>query len=288
MKKNALDLAGYASAFVVLALVVYALIHLVFIKPFYEENSYDSSEFGWNRLTEEKEDRFEGSLNVLQVENISGSVSITGWDQSHVAVKYIKSAPTQEHLDNLEVRMDVSGTRLYVKTVRKFRNSRGSVSFQISVPDNIRSISANSISGSIDLNGMNPGVDQDLSTISGSITTDNSADLDLRTISGSINFVFSGKKVKANSTSGRISGKILAIDDGGSIDIGAVSGSVALGIFKEFDASVKLHSVSGSVKSDFPVMVTTSKRNTIMGTIGEGRIPINIGTTSGSIRLTKL
>jgi DUF4097 and DUF4098 domain-containing protein YvlB len=112
--------------------------------------------------------------------------------------------------------------------------------------------------------------------------------LEAGSISGSITFSFSGKVLQAKTVSGSIQGEMRDIGSGGSVKINSVSGGVRLAAFQGLDARVKLHSVSGSVVSELPISGTQAKRNRLEGTIGQGSIPLEIGTTSGSIRITKL
>ena len=73
----------------------------------------------------------------------------------------------------------------------------------------------------------------------------------------------------------------------GSLGLRSVSGSVELKAFDGLDAALDLHSVSGNISCDFPITVVEQKRNRLRGTIGQGSIPLEIGTTSGRISVEK-
>jgi DUF4097 and DUF4098 domain-containing protein YvlB len=257
-----------------------------FLKMFRGEVMFD---FGGNSVRQEGEERIENEITELDVNTISGSIVITGWNESHTLVKWLKTAPTQEALDDLVLKIEARGKKLTAKPESSRRLAkRGSVSFEIYVPLGLKYVSAKSVSGSIRLTGIPGGIDQELGTTSGAIETDNAADLAATSVSGSVVFTFSGKDLQVETVSGSIRGDMPAIEANGSVKIGSVSGSVRLAVFQGIDARVDLHSVSGSVASELPVSVTQSKRNRLEGTIGDGTVPLEIGTTSGSIRITKL
>ena len=289
MKKGALDYLGYGAAALVVGLMVYALLYLLWFNPFYQAGSYggwDSE--AWGRHTEEGEERFTDPIRSLSVDNIGGSVVIQGWDQSFLRVKYVKSAPSQEHLENLEVTIDKSDNRLSLRRTSKTSRSRGSVSFEIWAPRGLTTVAAESVSGNIQLLEMGSDVSQKLSTISGSIFTDNSADLSVHSVSGSVECSFSGANLKADTTSGRITARIMRVEPRGSVEINSVSGSVNIYVFPELDADANIRTVSGSIDSEIPIALTSTKRNRLEGTIGEGGLPFSISTVSGSIRIKKL
>ena len=156
------------------------------------------------------------------------------------------------------------------------------------MPKSVTIVRAHSVSGSLTVRDVGPGVDQWLNTVSGSITTDGARDLQSGTTSGSIDFVSAGKALEARSISGSITGAIDSLEKGGSVSMRTVSGSVSVSAFDGLDASVDLRSVSGTVSCDFPVSVTTQKRTQLQGRIGQGSVPVEIRTTSGGISINKL
>ena len=148
-------------------------------------------------------------------------------------------------------------------------------------------VRARSVSGSVSVRDAGPGVDQWLTTVSGSVSTNGSRDLHASTTSGSIDLVFAGKSLDARSVSGSVEGTIDSIEKGGSVAVRTVSGSVRVDAFPGFDASLDLRSVSGTVSCDFPVSVVEQRRSRLQGRIGQGSIPVEIQTTSGQIRISQ-
>lgn len=300
MKKNPLDTVGIVCGIVAFVMVIGSLVFLVrgmqgawfpfrlpdFARMFRGEVDFD---FGGGNVRDEGEERIDAAITNLDVSTVAGSISISGWSENYTLVRWVKTAPSQRALDNIAATIEARGDRLNVKRESLSRfGRRGTVIFEIFIPSGMQRIAARSVSGSVRLSGMPDGIDQDLGTTSGEIETDNAVDLEAASISGSIIFSFSGKVLQIKTVSGRIQGEIRDLGSGGSVKIHSVSGAVRLAAYPGLDARINLHSVSGSVSSELPVTVTQSKRNRLEGTIGQGSIPLEVGTTSGSIRITKL
>jgi DUF4097 and DUF4098 domain-containing protein YvlB len=135
--------------------------------------------------------------------------------------------------------------------------------------------------------GVEPGIDQQLSTISGGINTERSRNLDASSTSGSVHFVSSGSTLNVRTVSGSIDGDIESLANGGAAHLNTVSGSVTVNAFAALDAAVSLHSISGAVSCGFPLTVTDQKKNRLSGTIGKGSASLDVGTVSGSISISK-
>jgi DUF4097 and DUF4098 domain-containing protein YvlB len=231
-----------------------------------------------------------GSYNAVEIRNIAGSIDISGSTAVNaVAVHSLKSAPSQAAMDGMHVDIQKQGDRLVIeeKHDRGFLRNLGTVSFRMTVPAGVKVIEAHSVSGSIDVTGVSPGVDQVLSTVSGSVSTERARNLDVYSTSGHISFSSSGSTLSARSVSGSIDGTIDSLPAGGTARVSTVSGSVSLTAFAALDAALALHSVSGSVSCDFPVTISEQKRNRLNGKIGSGSATVDIGTVSGSISIAK-
>ncbi len=246
--------------------------------------------FAKNELTEQGEETFTGNYNELEIESISGDIGIQGWNENYVKLEYIKAAPTREHLDYLTVKIDESEDTLSIE--RAFTGSgispRGEIDFTLYVPKELlKELSAKTVSGKITCSNMSETTDMDLYTTSGRIETDGSRNFSAKTISGEIVFISFGDDIDIRTTSGRIAGDLRFDGNRGSIDIHSVSGAVRLTVPDTFAADVDIRSISGSVDTDFPIQVTSSQRNSLKGTIGEGGISVNINTTTGAINIKK-
>ncbi len=293
-RRTWVDILGPIFGLLAAALTVYALVHLLWIEPFYSRQSYAplggrARGFyvgpGWE--SQEITESVEGRFSNLEIKNVSGPIVIESWSQDYVQVRYIKEARTQELLEQFEFEIRPRGDSLSIRPLyRAIPGSPfGSVSFDLKVPPSVRQITASNVSGRIELANVSADIDQRLETVSGRIITEISGDLRAKTVSGSIDFGFGGSRLEAASTSGSIQGHILSLDPGGSVAIDTISGSVDLQAFSALDASLKLHSVSGSISCDFPVQISEQRRNRLEGSVGSGAVPFNVTTVSGRIRL---
>jgi hypothetical protein len=292
-RRSWVDVVGPVVGIVAIGMVVFSLVYLLSIRPFYRGGSYDLGRTavsgpGWVR-GEGTED-FSGQFDRLEVKNVSGPVRIEGWSESSVQVSYVKEARSESALEEFEIRMQPRGRTLEIQPVygRMPGTQFGGVSFEIRIPASLAAIKVNNVSGRIILENLPGDINQELESVSGSIETERAGDLRARSISGSIDFASTGGRIDINTTSGRIKGEILGLDRGGSVDVDSISGSVELEAFAALDAAVTLQSVSGSIACDFPLQISEQRRNRLEGTIGGGSVPVSVKTVSGRIRLQRM
>jgi DUF4097 and DUF4098 domain-containing protein YvlB len=232
-----------------------------------------------------------GVVTEIEVRNVAGSIDIRGEPgASAVAVHSVKTAAFKRGMDGVRVEIHREGGRLFVEEKHDsgFLRNAGTVSFQITVPRGMKVIDAHSVSGGITVRGTEAGIDQNLSTISGGVSTDRAGDLDASSTSGSIHFTSRGSSLNVRTVSGSIDGSIEALGPEGSAHFSTVSGSITVNAFAGLDAAVSLHSLSGRVSCDFPVSISEQKNNRLSGTIGKGSASLDAGTVSGSITISKL
>jgi len=285
-KGRYLNLLGVLLGIITFGIIIFSIIYLTHYRPFRQWRDFDFTEerafTPWEGL--EGEERIDVKINSIEVRNTSGRIEIKGWNNDYILVKYIKRGPFAE---DLQINVETTGSRLsvYPEGIMAKRRSFVSVSFDISVPNDIEKIDAGSVSGSLELSGMSARTDQRLKTVSGKIQTDNSRDLHATTTSGSIKFRSSGTKLYAKTVSGSIQGNILDLEDRGSVELVSISGSINVNAFSDLSAMVNLKSTSGSVYCGFPLETTLKKKNQLEGKISTGVVPFNVKTTSGSIKL---
>jgi len=246
--------------------------------------------FGGAAVREEKDETVPTGVTEIEVRNIAGSIDVSGSaSATDVAVHSVKTGPTTAALANVHVDIQKRGSRLVLEEKHDeglFPRS-GTVSFQIVIPNGVKVVEAHSISGSITVRDVQPGIDETLSTISGSVSTSAARNLDASTTSGGIQFAMTGSTLNARSVSGSITGTMAGLGNGASARLSTISGSVSLGSSGQMDANVSLHSVSGRVSCDFPITIQQEKRNRLEGKIGNGSGTLDVGTVSGGISVTK-
>jgi DUF4097 and DUF4098 domain-containing protein YvlB len=132
-------------------------------------------------------------------------------------------------------------------------------------------------------------------TISGSINLQCvQGNVEASTVNGPITLAGMGANVSARTTSGEIK-LVTAIPDGGRYMLKSLSGSVHMSIESEargFNAT--LSSYSGSVETEFPLMVGTTPARLVLGSrrlvgrYGDGQAQIELDSFSGSVTLNKI
>jgi DUF4097 and DUF4098 domain-containing protein YvlB len=291
------EILGIVLGVAAIALVVAALVYLLGARPFHRlrgpwwprfEGSWSGQSGPWQ--SEEATEEVSQRVQRLEVNNVSGPVRVEGWDGDAIQVHYVKQARGSQALKNFRVEIQTDGDTLKVHPVYApqagFRF--GPVSFDLKVPSTLRQIRVHSVSGRIEVDGLSADIDQDLESMSGSISSERSGNLTAKSRSGAIDFSFAGDKLYAKSISGAINGKIHGLSRSGSVEVETVSGSLNLAAFAGLDAELRLSSVSGSISCGFPLQISEQKRNRLEGRIGTGAAKVTAKSISGSINLSAL
>jgi hypothetical protein len=291
-RRSLADVLGLALGAAAILLTAFALIYVIGIRPVHRAfRAWVPRHMEWGGPWEREEatEEVEGSFRTLSVTNVSGPVQVEGWSENHIQVRYEKQARGRQALEDFKIEIEKQGDTLKVRPEYPVPAGAlfGSVSFHIKVPANLKEIQVHNVSGQIQVQDLAADVAQELETVSGAIVTERSGDLRIKSTSGSIDFSFAGGALYARSISGRISGRILGLESGGSADLESVSGAIEVEAYSGLEAVLRLSSVSGSISCDFPVQITEKREHRLEGRIGQGSVPLNIKTVSGSIRLKK-
>jgi hypothetical protein len=286
------EILGIVLGVVAMALVVAALVYLLGARPFHRLRSpwlRTWGDWGGAWSSAEATEEVNQPVRALSVENVSGPVRVEGWDRDTIEVHYQKKARGQQALQDFRIEILPEGDTLKVRPVYSSQPFRfGSVSFDLKVPSSLRKIRVHNVSGRIEVSGLTQDIEQELDTVSGSISTDRSGNLQAKSTSGAIEFSFAGNRLNAKTISGAINGRIRDLGRGGSVEVESVSGAVNLSAFSGLDAELRLQSASGSVSCGFPLQITDKRRNRLEGRIGTGAVPLVAKTVSGSINLSPL
>jgi hypothetical protein len=148
--------------------------------------------------------------------------------------------------------------------------------------------SVKSVSGGITLDGVTG--DIDANTVSGALEAQGlNGRLNFNSVSGDLT-VADGwlERLDANAVSGDVTADI-DLDPLGGTSVTTVSGEVTLRVAAETDATVNLHSVSGSVRSEFPELHETSApaSRSVSGRLGAGSGHMSVTTMSGRVMLLR-
>ena len=142
-----------------------------------------------------------------------------------------------------------------------------SIEIQVKVPRDLL-VNARSVSGDVDVVGAEGEVRA--GSVSGNVRMDG-----LRATS-----------VSASSVSGDVDVTVHSLSGPGPLRFTSVSGNVTAELPKGIDADVTMRSVSGSLDSDFPLVLNgRMSRHSLEARIGKGGRDLEVRTVSGNVRL---
>lgn len=234
----------------------------------------------------------------VKVSNVSGDINVTGTDGNAVVVQAIKEGPDR---DKVEVE-DLSGDNsieLRVKYPkcnwsedRQNCNVNASVRFEVQIP---RSIALdytkfNTASGDIKVNQVQANIT--VSTASGEVTVSNShGNIHANSASGDVLVKNVAGQVKANTASGNVEVEIAKLEGSDDMAFNSASGDVRVRMPSDLDAEVSMSTVSGKIKTDFPLEVKEHKYgpgSSASGRLGNGTRRVRLATASGDLSLTRM
>lgn len=262
----------------------------------------------------------------ISVETFNGSVEISGWDENTVDISGVKYASTQDAADALRVDINHSPGSVSIRVVRpsERRGNRGA-RFVIKVPRKAlldRIVTSNGAIRTLD--GSGPAR---LRTSNGQIRVEDLlGSLDAQTSNGSIELLDIDGDARARTSNGHVraegvrgsleattsnshvnakvteAGRPVHVDtSNGSIDLtlpGAAIGdvrastsnsSITVRLPKEPDARLVANTSNSSISTDFEVRTIGSiNKSHIEGTLGNGGALMDLSTSNGHIRISRL
>ncbi len=172
----------------------------------------------------------------VEVSNVAGSVTITGWERAEVHV----SGELGSGVERLDFAS--SGKRTVVKVVLRKGHHRGGgdTDLNIRIPKGSR-LDVNTVSS--DITATDVAGAQRLQSVSGDISTETSDEAEVKTVSGSISLRGNGQQTQLDVTT--VSGDAVVTRIGGEIAVSTVSGTLELSLEKLTRA--KLRTTSGDL-----------------------------------------
>lgn len=234
-------------------------------------------------LRERVDRTFEVRLGAtLDVANVNGSITVSGWDQPRIRVIAEKvvdrtdSAEARSVMAQLKVEMSERGNSVSVRTVQPkdhaglwdllFGNWHdASVSYEIYVPR---------------------ALEVDLETTNGALKLKEvQGTLKLETTNGRIELTRCGGAISAETTNGRIEADLLSLDAKGTNSLETTNGRIEVTVPATLHANVDAGTTNGSIESDLPIATRSMARTSLRGTVNGGGVPLKLRTTNGGIRI---
>lgn len=242
---------------------------------------------------------------TLRVRNLAGRITVERASGTEVEVSGVKE---WRKGDPADVRFDVvtEGNTVTVCAIwfegscTKGQEKRGnkrdrderedndvSVNFTVRLPAGLR-IEASGVSSDIHVTGATAGVEA--SSVSGDLVLANVAgDLRLNSVSGDLQVRgATTSSVQANTVSGDVQIVVSQLTGSGDFDFNTVSGDVEITLPAKLDATVRMHTLSGELTSDFPLTTEgNQKRRSIEARIGAGGRVLKFNSVSGNVILRR-
>lgn len=231
-----------------------------------------------------------GAGGTVNVRSISGDVKVTGYEGQAIVVTGFKEGRDRERV-SVE---DQSGDNAVDVRVRYPENCDcdASVRFEVKVPRSVsyRFESFSTVSGDVEVNGVTG--ELRARSVSGSVTVKGvNGAVNASSVSGNVRVGEVNGTANAKSTSGNVEVEIRQLQGAGNMDFGSVSGDVRVKLPDNLDAEVKMSTLSGDLKTDFPLTIEEAKwgpGKKASGKVGGGTRSLKLSSTSGSVSLVRL
>jgi hypothetical protein len=224
------------------------------------------------------------------VENVSGDVSVVGYDGEVVSVAGFKEGREPDKVEVVD-RSEAGVVRLGVRYAPRYRGDAG-VRFEVRVPRSVRFQieKISTASGDVKISGVTG--DVRVTTASGRIEVrDVRGDVRLGAASGDVVLSDIAGSVSAETASGNVEAELARFEGAPVMSFTAASGNVRVRLASHLGASVSMSSAGGEVTTDFPVEVRTdphSGHRSARGEIGGGGPRLRLSSASGAVSLDRL
>jgi DUF4097 and DUF4098 domain-containing protein YvlB len=261
----------------------------------------------------------------LSIETFNGSVEVTGWDENTVDISGTKFGSSQDAADSLRIDVEAGANSVTARAVRPsgWRSNLGA-KFIVKMPRTAileRIVTTNAHIRTIE--GVGPAR---LRSSNGSIRVErlkgdldaetSNASVELLNVDGDARIVSSNGHIRAEGLRGSLdattsnAGVTARLDSGRTVRLETSNGSVDVTLPRDFangvrvhtsnasitvrmpfepNARVLAHTNNASITSDFSIRTEgTFGKDRLEGTLGNGGPVIDLGTSNGGIRLSRM
>jgi len=227
-----------------------------------------------------------GQGGSISVRNVSGDVTVTGYEGSAVLVLGFKEGPDR---DRVSVEDNSAGNNVDVRArYPENCDCNASIRFEVKVPRaNYKFDPISSVSGDVEVTGVSG--DLQARSTSGNVTVRGVAGaVNARSTSGNVHVGEITGTVSGKSTSGNVEVEIAQLSGAGDMEFASTSGNVRVKMPGNLDADVRMSTTSGGLKTDFPLTIEEPERGSghrAAGRVGGGSRNLRLSSTSGSVSL---
>jgi DUF4097 and DUF4098 domain-containing protein YvlB len=236
--------------------------------------------FAWDsegKLTEEFHKTYPLSAQGrVELSNINGPVHISGWDRNEIKIDAVKTAWTQQRLDEARIEVDADENSISIRT--KYpehdhtfnhgdHDNPASVEYTITVPRRAQLDKIDLVNGRLDLEGVAGEVSANC--VNGRIEARNlQGRAELKTVNGSLD---------------------ASVDQlpSSELKLSSVNGHVIVTLPSDVNAELKASTVSGNISDDFGLPVTHHHYvgHSLHGQLGNGGTLVKLSDVNGKIEI---
>lgn len=225
----------------------------------------------------------------IEISNTNGNIKVGSYDADKVLVVISRKG---KDASRIEIEEQKSNNRLALKTKSNdCRNCDYQIDYEISLPKNLRlkDVKLESASGNITANDVRS--DIDAKTASGNVrVTSVTGRVEAKSASGNVQVAEISGTATAQTASGNVRANFAKIEGDGDLTFESASGNVEVKIPSDANAQVELSTMSGNLKTSFPLEVRESQFGVgakAEGQIGSGGRKIEAKTMSGNVNLSQ-
>jgi len=208
------------------------------------------------------------SGGTFALQNVNGTVEISGWDRNEVQIHAVKTAAHgTEDLAKVRIEVDADPSHVTVRTI--YPEEKGLevlVAYTVHVPQRVLLGGITTVNGGIQVMGL-----------------DSSGEL--RSVNGNVDVFDSAGSLSAHTTNGDIRVELRRL---GETPLAAetVNGSIVVALASGANAALDVRTMNGDFRSDFPVSaLSASGAREFHGQLGSGGNTIRLRTVNGSVRI---
>lgn len=205
----------------------------------------------------------------FELENVNGSITVTGWDREAVRVHAVKTA-RQAAADLSRVRIEVEEKPGSVSVATVYPHDEGvevSVAYSVQVPRHVLLRQLATVNGTVQVSGVE-------------------ATGSLQSVNGDVAVFDSSGGFSARTTNGDVHIELLELASAAPLTMATVNGSVELALPENAGVALNVRSLNGDFRSELPLLFKGEYHpREFHARLGDGSVPVTLRTVNGQIRV---
>jgi hypothetical protein len=210
-----------------------------------------------------------GDSATVSLTNITGSITVEGWDQPQAEVKVIKEGGSAQDRQAVAVRLDSNRDLLSLET-SPTRSSPVEIHYELKLPSHVRAVEITSADSEVKLSKMTGTI---------AVNVQGSA-IELEDMSGALRTKIVKGETKAT----------LSQSPSSPQELSSISGDIELLLDGDVNADISAETIDGDIKADDSLELKVEKRpmgQSATVRVGRGGVAIRIKTINGDIKIKK-